>query len=226
VEALQMVNIPIDPRQFVPRGFQIRHVPGRNAVKKVLVARRLKAPEEFAIVSITPFPPGQVPFKNVAEILQEFLVHVQVGFRDIQACPLGAAYVRFSHVRDRDHLIRESLSPFGDVHLSFCKHNEGVNWRQATLNRECWLLLVGPPLDYRFTEDLNATFSDIGKLLLWEKDEGHLGKIIANVRVTDLEDIPKSVRFTDGDRPDSESWTFSIEILQEDMLGAGPPDED
>jgi hypothetical protein len=63
-EALQMVNILIDPRQFVPRGFQIRHVPGRNAVKKVLVARRLKAPEEFAIVSITPFPLGQVPFRE------------------------------------------------------------------------------------------------------------------------------------------------------------------
>jgi hypothetical protein len=53
-----------------------------------------------------------------------------------------------------------------------------------------------------------------------------LGRIIAKVRVIDLEDTPKSVRFTDGDRPDSESWTFSVEILQEDMLGAGPPDED
>jgi hypothetical protein len=95
---------------------------------------------------------------------------MQVGFRDSQACPLGAVYVRFSHVRDRDRLIRDSPIPFGDVHMSFCKHNEGVNWRRATFNRECWLLLVGPPLDYRFTEDLNAAFSDIGKLLLWEKD--------------------------------------------------------
>jgi hypothetical protein len=71
-KALQMANIPIDPRQFVPRSFQIRHVPGRNVVKKVVVARRPKAHEEFFIVSITPFPPGQVPFENVAEILQEF----------------------------------------------------------------------------------------------------------------------------------------------------------
>jgi hypothetical protein len=63
-------------------------------------------------------------------------------------------------------------------------------------------------LDYRFTEDLNAAFSGIGKLLLWEKDEGNIGRIIAKVRVTDLENIPKSIRFTDGDRPDSESWTL------------------
>jgi hypothetical protein len=71
-----MANILIDPRQFVPRGFQIRHVPGRNAVKKVVVARRPKAHEEFAIFTITPFPPGQVPFENVSKILQEFLVHM------------------------------------------------------------------------------------------------------------------------------------------------------
>jgi hypothetical protein len=49
--------------------------------------------------------------------------------------------------------------------------------------------------------------------LLWEKDEANLGRIIAKVRVSDLEDIPKSIHFSDGDRPDSESWTFSIEIL-------------
>jgi hypothetical protein len=101
-----------------------------------------------------------------------------------------------------------------------------VNWRRFSFNRECWVLLVGPPLDYRFTEDLNGVFSDIGKLLLWEKYEANLGRIIAKVRVSDLEDIPKSIRFTDGDRPDSESWTFSVEILQEEMLGGGPADED
>jgi hypothetical protein len=158
--------------------------------------------------------------------MQEFLVHAQVGFRDIQECPLGAAYVRFNHVRDRDRLIRTSPIPFGDVHVSFCKHNEGVNWRCFSLNRECWVLLVGPPLDYRFIEDLNVAFLDIGKLLFWEKDEANLGRIIAKVRVSDLEEIPKSIHFTDGDRPDSESWTFSIEILQEEMLGGGPADED
>jgi hypothetical protein len=135
--ASPMANFPIDPRQFVPRGFQILQVPGRTAVKRVVVARRPRAHEEFGIASITPFPPGQVPFANVAEILQEFLVHNQVGFRDIQECPLGAAYVRFNHVRDRDRLIRASPIPFGDVHVSFCKHNEGVNWRHFSFNREC-----------------------------------------------------------------------------------------
>jgi hypothetical protein len=39
-------------------------------------------------------------------------------------------------------------------------------------------------------------------------------------------DIPKSIRFTEGDQLESESWTFSVEVLQETLLGGGPPDED
>jgi hypothetical protein len=120
----------------VPRGFEILHVPGRIAVKRVVVARWPKAHEEFGIATITLFPPGQVPFANVVEVLQEFFVHNQVGFSDLQECSLGTAYVRFNHVRDRDRLIRASPIRFGDVHVSFCKHNEGVNWRCFSFNRE------------------------------------------------------------------------------------------
>jgi hypothetical protein len=110
--------------------------------------------------------------------------------------------------------------------VTFTKHNEGPNWRRTYFNRECWLLLVGPPLDHWFTEDINAAFSDIGKVLLWEKDLGNKGRILVKVRVTELVEIPKSIRFSEGDAAESESWTFSVEILQESLLGGGPADED
>ena len=82
-------------------------------------------------------------------------------------------------------------------------------------------MLVGPPLDHWHTEYLNAVFADIGKVLLWERDQDHKGRILAKIRVTDLVDIPKSVRFTIGDLVESESWTFSVEVLQSDLLGGG-----
>jgi hypothetical protein len=44
--------------------------------------------------------------------------------------------------------------------------------------------------------------------------------------VTDLEDIPKSVRMFEGDNADLESWTFSVEVLHETLMGGGPADED
>src|SRR4051812_41589600 len=87
-------------------------------------------------------------------------------------------------------------------------------------------MLVGPPLDHWHTEDLNAIFADIGKVLLWGRDTDHKGRIIAKIRVTDLADIPKSVRFTIGDLVETESWTFSVEVLQSHLLGGGPPEED
>jgi hypothetical protein len=62
-------------------------------------------------------------------------------------------------------------------------------------------------------------------MLLWETDPNKKGRVVAKVRVTDLEDIPKSIRFTEGNMPDAESWTFSVEVLQQNLLGGGPPDE-
>jgi hypothetical protein len=47
-----MANIPIDPRPFVPHGFEIQHIAGRVGVKRVVVARM---PRGF--MNSTPSPP-------------------------------------------------------------------------------------------------------------------------------------------------------------------------
>jgi hypothetical protein len=93
-------------------------------------------------------------------------------------------------------------------------------------NREYWLMIVGPPLDLINTEDLSAAFVDIGKLLLWEKDPAHKERVLVKIRATELDEIPKSLRYTVGDAPDTESWTCCVEILEETMLGEMPADED
>jgi hypothetical protein len=31
---------------------------------------------------------------------------------------------------------------------------------------------------------------------------------------------------TESSRPDAESWTFLVEVIQHNLLGGGPPDED
>jgi hypothetical protein len=187
-----MANIPIDPRPFVPQGYQIQNIAGRLAVKRVVVPRRPKEHEQYAIATIDPFPEGLVPFDNVRDVLGEYLTEVaRVGFVSLHSCPFGAAYVQFRNVSDRDRLISSSPNQFGDVNISFVKHDEGINWRGVTFNRDVWLLLVGPPLDHMKTEDLNACLSDIGSLLLWERDPNRKGRVLVKVRVTDLQDIPR-----------------------------------
>jgi hypothetical protein len=221
-----MANIPIDPRPFVPQGYQIQNIAGRLAVKRVVVPRRPKEHEQYAIATIDPFPEGLVPFDNVRDVLGEYLTEVaRVGFVSLHSCPFGAAYVQFRNVSDRDRLISSSPNQFGDVNISFVRHDEGINWRGVTFNRDVWLLLVGPPLDHMNTEDLNACFVDIGSVLVWEKDPNRKGRVLVKVRVTDLMDIPRSIRMTESSRPDAESWTFLVEILLDNLLGGGPADE-
>ena len=67
VEEAVMANIPIDPRPFVPRGFQILHVEGRTAFHRVVCCHRQH--EEYAIASIFPIPAGQIPFENIRVVM-------------------------------------------------------------------------------------------------------------------------------------------------------------
>ena len=91
-----MANIPIDPQPFVPQGFQIQAIEGRNGVARVIVPHRPRRHEDWAIASIFPHP-NKVFFPNVRDVLEEFLQEVaQVGFTEIQPCPFGEAYVRFT----------------------------------------------------------------------------------------------------------------------------------
>jgi hypothetical protein len=93
VEKATMANIPINPEPFVPNGFEILQVEGRTAVHRVVLPRRGRKHEDFAIATITPMPPGQVLFANVRDVLMDFLASVGVGFKSVQKCPFGQAYV-------------------------------------------------------------------------------------------------------------------------------------
>jgi hypothetical protein len=155
----------------------------------------------------------------------DFLASARVGFKSVQKCPFGQAYVQVAHLRDRDMLVDNSPHVFGDISISFTKHNEGINWRRTHLNIECWILLVGPPLDNWSTEDVTAIVCKFGRLIIWENDANYKGGILAKVRCSELREIPKSVRLTDGEHADTKSWTFSIEVLSQNPI-VGPPEED
>jgi hypothetical protein len=89
-----MANIPIDPAQFVPHGFNILHVEGRNSVQRVILPCHARRHEDYAIATINPMPEGEVLFANVRAVLAEFLTQrARVGIKSIQRCPFGQAYI-------------------------------------------------------------------------------------------------------------------------------------
>jgi hypothetical protein len=98
--------------------------------------RPMATHEDWAIITIHPLPKDEVHFPNVKEVVHEFLVHhKRIRTRDIQRTHLGWTLVRFDHIYDRDNLIAQSPHPYGDVSLTFVKHNEGRNWRLIEFNR-------------------------------------------------------------------------------------------
>jgi hypothetical protein len=118
-------------------------------VRAVAPVTPLSRNEDLAIINFYPLPEVEMNFAAVRAILRDFLrFEHPTAVLDIQPTSLGQALVRFGYSYDRDTLIAKSLHPYGDVMVSFCKHNEGHNWRRAVFNQECWLLILGLPNDY------------------------------------------------------------------------------
>lgn len=88
-----------------------------------------------------------------------------MGVRDIQRCPFGEAYVRFTHPRDRDRLVNQSPLQFGDVFLTFVKHDEGHNCGRMHFNRMVWLLILGVPFDFRNSMNIAKAVSKFGRMI-------------------------------------------------------------
>ena len=94
-------------------------------------------------------------------------------------------FVRFRRAYDRDQLIQLGPIPLGNVTLTLVEHNKGRNWRAFNFNRECWLMLLGFPLD----EYIVNTISSFGRVISWVDDTAYLGRLLVRARVADYESV-------------------------------------
>ncbi|KAJ1288605.1 hypothetical protein BS78_02G100600 [Paspalum vaginatum] len=216
-----------DPTPFLPRGMHWQAVEHRTPVMRAVLRRPQPRNEHVAIVTIDPLPGNLIHFNALSDVLREFLVDVRrLDIIDIQPTHLGQAYVRFLFQHDCENLIENSPHAFDYINISFVKHNRGRNWKSVQFNRDCWVMLMGFPLDYWEQEYLDQAFCPFGHVLKWEKDKTHLARLIVKARVIDLESVPQFIVISDPDSFQGESWTVQCEILQGTLLGGLRPDED
>jgi hypothetical protein len=142
-------------------------------------------------------PVYQVTFQAIRDVVSQFLAEENIGFTDMQPTHLGQAYVRFTNALDRDRLISHGAYIFGDVSISFVEHNKGRNWRAVNFNKECWLLLMGHPPDYREDEFMANTINTFGRVMYWVDNRRHLSRILVRARVIDFESIPQFLVLTE-----------------------------
>jgi hypothetical protein len=163
----QMAYQRADPRPFTPNGFQTVEIQHREMMARAVVRQTQALHEDFAIVSVHPLPHNAMQFRPVREVVREFLDdHMGAKVRDIQPTHLGQALVQFVHIHDRDSLVNNSLHPYDDVEFSLVRHNQGRNWQALNFNRECWLMLMGFPLDYWNNEAIQSVLASFGRVIL------------------------------------------------------------
>jgi hypothetical protein len=60
-------------------------------------------------------------------------------------------------------------------------------------------MLLGFPLDYWTIESIQNAIGTFGKMMLWENDRGHLARLMVKARVTNLEDVPHFIVFSESE---------------------------
>jgi hypothetical protein len=181
--------------------------------------------EDFTIVSFNPLPANILHFPAVHEVVHEFL-EGHVSIRDIQPSHLGQALVRFVHVHDRDSLVNNSPHPYGEVNFNLVRHNQGRNWRAMNFNRDCWLMLLGFPLDHWNNVSIQSAIASFGKVVIWENDRTNLARLLVRAQVTDLQDVPHFIVLSESEGFLGHSWTVQCEILEQQLQGNLVADEE
>ncbi|TVU01264.1 hypothetical protein EJB05_53303, partial [Eragrostis curvula] len=216
-----------DPSPWMPRNSDLIEVENRKVMVRAVTRRPPPRHEDFGVVTITPLPGNQILFHNIHEVVHEFLtVFKRVRIRDIQPTHLGQALVRFEYVHDRDNLINAGVHHYGGCDFEIHRHNEARNWRGLDFNRECWLLLLGFPLDYRSAEFIQSALCTFAKVESWEDELGQVARLLVKAKVTELQDVPPFLVLTDVEGYRGNSWTAQCEIINQRLLGVLAADEE
>jgi hypothetical protein len=198
----------VDPEPFLPPGFSATVVLHREIMARSVSRRLPPLHEDWAIINIQPLPDHEITFPAVRDVVREYLVeHRRLGVRDIQRSHLGQVLVQFSSILERDNLVLLGPQQYLDASFTVQRHNDAWNHRALYFNRECWLMLLGFPLDYHSSEHLQVAIGSFGRLILWEEDRRNIYRTLLRVRVTSLEEVPQFIVFSDADGFIGDSWT-------------------
>ncbi|CAD6219555.1 unnamed protein product [Miscanthus lutarioriparius] len=148
------VSVQLRPEPFMPLGAQRRVVHGKPVMRRVVIGHVPQRSNDLAVAYLQPMPLGPINFMAVHNIIEDFLRNRGIGFRSLQPCPFGQAYVRFNYIFERDLLIQEGPHHYGNGTISFVPQNKAWNNRTAIMTHEA-RMLGGAAEDEQFPPDDN-----------------------------------------------------------------------
>lgn len=109
---------------------------------------------------------------------------------------------------------------------TFHLHNQGRNWRRIYYNREIRLLLLGLYANYWEDEYIEDAIGSFAQVISWTSVSACVSRVIVRAWMVDIETIPQFVALSDSPGFEGDSWAIQCEVIQHEMLGASPADED
>jgi hypothetical protein len=87
-------------------------------------------------------------------------------------------------------------------------------------------MLLGFPLDYCAQEHIQNAIGSFGRVIIWDVERSNRTTLLIKARVTSLEEVPQFIVFSIAEDFQGIFWTIQCEIIQKNMLGTQPEDED
>jgi hypothetical protein len=217
----------VDPGPFLPHGIMAQPIDHREIMVRTVTRPQPSAHDDWGIVLVQPLPEHEVNFQFFSDIVREYLLEIRhVQIRSVQRSHLGQALVRFRFIFDRDNLV--AMGPQQALGFTFTviRHNAAWNQRALFFNHECWLLLLGFPLDFWSHEHIQNAIGSFGRVLMWDPDISNATRLLVRARVTSLQEVPQFIVFSVAEGFHGVSWTIQCDIVQQFMLGNMPEDEE
>ena len=85
---------------------------------------------------------------------------------------------------------------------------------------------MGFPFDNREIHELANAIRSFGKLLICDRARSTQDALMVKIRVDEMRDVPISIMVWESNDRNSESWTVLVVIVQQELVGVGPPEED
>lgn len=158
-----MANFDLNPTRFLPQGFLI--IDGRPGRSQRIYAH-LSGPvrrrhEEYAIAVVDVQLEPQQLNAVLHEIRNDVQYEAPIAVQSFSRHPHGLKLFQQSSPMHRDLLMAANPHIIGNILVCFIRHDHEINHKDSSYGKREWIVLLGFPLDYIETRNLEEAVSRI-----------------------------------------------------------------
>lgn len=141
--------------------------------------------------------------------------------------PLGLGRFQFEDTTQRENLLDASPLNFGQWVITVRRHDEARNFRSCAYIRQCWIMLLGFPLDFQSVDFVRASVAPFGRFLRWYEGPNK-SRLLAKCLILSPDCVPRNVVVSHGTTlgGSDRSWSVPVYMLNGQFPDGFPADED